>query len=60
MGSSEDQTYKSLILKVLEDFSNFLKKIGYDIKADSFKTQDNKKTFNFNAKEGKVYLINLE
>ena len=48
------------MLKVLDDFSNFLKQIGYDIKADNFKAQDNNKKKNHHKEEKVLYLYYLE
>ena len=35
-----DPLYKSLLLKVLQDFAEFLKKVGYDINTDAFIKQE--------------------
>lgn len=35
MGNSEDSTYKTLLVRVLKDFSEFIKKIGYDIYSET-------------------------
>jgi hypothetical protein len=40
LGNSEDNTYKALLLKVLQDFAEFLKKVGYDINTDAFIKQE--------------------
>jgi hypothetical protein len=36
LGNSEDSTYKTLLLKVLQDFAGFLKKVGYDVNSETF------------------------